>query len=217
MEAFGGSPETEKGVCGNGQSGVKACKAYHPHQWRRQLQGSDKPFPHVYIQDALSQNILYHCYETPKTVEELARHCGVPAYYIEDCLQNLIYREAMSEISKGKYQTDFIIYSDKTNAYSDKAKGIFTPVIDRFVQSMKALADRTDALGIYTAGKAADERIYLYGLMALEHLSQQHNPVRCTAHPVRYDGFRWSYHAYRISDTQYPIPVSYTHLTLPTT
>ena len=163
------------------------------------------PFPHVYIQDALSQNILYHCYETPKTVEELARHCGVPAYYIEDCLQNLIYREAMSEISKGKYQTDFIIYSDKTNAYSDKAKGIFTPVIDRFVQSMKALADRTDALGIYTAGKAADERIYLYGLMALEHLSQQHNPVRCTAHPVRYDGFRWSYHAYRISDTQYPI------------
>ncbi len=46
------------------------------------------PFPHVYIQDALSQNILYHCYETPKTVEELARHCGVPAYYIEDCLQN---------------------------------------------------------------------------------------------------------------------------------
>ncbi len=70
---------------------------------------------------------------------------------------------------------------------------------------MKALADRTDALGIYTAGKAADERIYLYGLMALEHLSQQHNPVRCTAHPVRYDGFRWSYHAYRISDTQYPI------------
>lgn len=71
------------------------------------------PFPYVYINDALSQNILYYCYEAPKTVEELAKLCGVPAYYIEDCLENLIKREAMSEVSKGKYRTDFIIYSKK--------------------------------------------------------------------------------------------------------
>ena len=179
MEAFGGSPETEKECVEMDKAALKPVKLTIRINGDGNYKDPISPFPHVYIQDALSQNILYHCYETPKTVEELARHCGVPAYYIEDCLQNLIYREAMSEISKGKYQTDFIIYSDKTNAYSDEAKGIFTPVIDRFVQSMKALADRTDALGIYTAGKAADERIYLYGLMALEHLSQQHNPVRC--------------------------------------
>ncbi len=113
-------------------------------------------------------------------MEELARHCGVPAYYIE-LPANLIYREAMSEISKGKYQTDFIIYSDKTNAYSDKAKGIFTPVIDRFVQSMKAR--RQDGRSEYTLPeRQRTKRIYLYRLMALEHLSQQHNPSGAAPH-----------------------------------
>ena len=71
------------------------------------------PFPSKYINDALSQNILYYSYEKPATVEELAKLCGVPAYYIEDRIDNLLKREAVIEVSKGRYQTDFIIWSDK--------------------------------------------------------------------------------------------------------
>ena len=41
--------------------------------------GKDKPWPSEYISDMLSKNILYHCYEDAKNVEELARLCGVPA------------------------------------------------------------------------------------------------------------------------------------------
>lgn len=41
--------------------------------------GVRNPFPDVYISDALSQNILYQSYEQPRTVEELAQICGVPA------------------------------------------------------------------------------------------------------------------------------------------
>ena len=62
--------------------------------------GTTKPFPHVYISDALSQNILYSCYQAPKTVEELAKLCGVPAYYVEDRIGNLLAREAVSEPKK---------------------------------------------------------------------------------------------------------------------
>ena len=47
-------------------------------------------YPAQLIDDALSQNILYHCYETEKSVEDLAMLCGVPAYYIEDRLDNLL-------------------------------------------------------------------------------------------------------------------------------
>ena len=49
--------------------------------------GKTIPFPSDFIDDALSQNILYHCYEQAKNVEELAKLCGVPAYYVEDRLE----------------------------------------------------------------------------------------------------------------------------------
>ena len=163
------------------------------------------PFPYVYINDALSQNILYYCYEASKTVEELANLCGVPAYYIEDALENLIKREAMSEVSKGKYRTDFIIYSDKTKEYDEKAKGIFESVVDGFVSSMKELADNTESLGIYTAEKPKEQLIYLFGIMAMEHLSEKYNPIKWVERPIRYDGFRWSYDAHLMNDNQYPI------------
>lgn len=160
------------------------------------------PFPYVYINDALSQNILYYCYETPKTVEELAKLCGVPAYYIEDRLGNLMKREAMSEVSKGKYRTDFIIYSEKTRKYDEKAKDIFDPIVDGFISSIKDLADSTENLVIYTAGKPKEELIYLYGMMAMEHLSEKYNPIKWVERPVRYDGCRWSYHAHLMNGNQ---------------
>ena len=165
------------------------------------------PFPYVYISDALSQNILYYCYETPKTVEALAKLCGVPAYYIEDCLGNLMKREAVSEVSKGKYRTDFIIYSNETKEYAEKAKGIFAPVVEEFVSSMKILADAAERLGIYTAGKPKEELIYLYGILAMEHLNEKYNPIKWVERPVRYDGCRWSYHAHLMNGNQNRIRV----------
>lgn len=166
--------------------------------------GTTRPFPYVYINDALSQNILYYCYDSPRSVEELAKLCGVPAYYIEDRLNNLVRREAVSAPSRGRYQTEFLIYSDKANEYMEKARDLFDPVIDRFVLAMKTLAKKTAGLGIYTAGKPEDERIYLYGMLALEHLSETANPVGYIDHPVRYDGCRWSYHAHRITSGSSP-------------
>lgn len=142
------------------------------------------PFPHVYISDALSQNILFYCYETPKTTEELSKLCGVPAYYVEDCLDNLVKHEAVSKLSKGKYRTEFMIYSDKINEYSEKTQFIFEPIVNRFVDSMKKLLKESKTLDIYTAGKSENELIYLYAMMALEHLSDKYNPVKYINYPV---------------------------------
>ena len=46
--------------------------------------GNEVPFPSTYINDALSQNILLYCYDMPHTIEEIAKHTGVPAYFVED-------------------------------------------------------------------------------------------------------------------------------------
>ena len=167
--------------------------------------GTTCPFPHTYISDALSQNILYHCYEAPKTVEELAKLCGVPAYYVEDRIGNLLKREAISEPVKGKYRTEFMIYSEKLRENRGKAEELFGPLTADMVKAMKQLADRVGKLGIYTAGKPEDELIYLYGIMAMEHLSKKHNPVEWKEYPVRHDGGRWSYHAHLLSDKKYPV------------
>lgn len=167
--------------------------------------GTTIPFPHTYIQDALSQNILYYGYLKPRTVEELAKFCGVPAYYIEDSISNLLYREAISEPSKGKYRTAFIIYNDEVDRYIYKARSLFDPLLDEFVHSLKVLTKETRKLGVQAAGKNDDELIYLYGLMALKHLEVKHNPVKFIEYPVRYDGYTWAYHATLLTKTSHSI------------
>jgi RNA polymerase sigma-70 factor (ECF subfamily) len=81
--------------------------------------GDSKPFPWQYIEDALSQNILWYAYREPKTVEELSKATGVPAFFIEDRIKNLIKREAVIQPTKNTVQTDFLIFDDKINSYSD--------------------------------------------------------------------------------------------------
>lgn len=155
--------------------------------------GEDIPYPTAYIDDALSQNILYHCYEKPQTVEELASLCGVPAYYVEDRINNLLSREAVSEVSKGKYRTEFMIFSEKTDKYYEDGKKLLEKAAEPFAEAMKALADRVENLNIYTAEKSKDELTYLYGIMALEALNKKHNPIKSEGYRLRYDGNRWLY------------------------
>lgn len=69
--------------------------ALRPKQMNIDIYGSGNyngdtiPFPSAFINDALSQNILYYCYDEAHTVEELSKLCGVPAYYIEERIENL--------------------------------------------------------------------------------------------------------------------------------
>ena len=163
------------------------------------------PFPYVYICDALSQNILFYCYEKPKSIEDLAKLCGVPAYYIEDALDNLIKREAVSESPKGRYRTAFMIYSGKEKEYNEKIRSLWDPVVGGFLESMKRLGETVGELGIHTAGKSENELLYLYAVLALEYLSEKYNPVTCTPHPIRYDGFRWSYYAHLMQNGRNPV------------
>lgn len=165
-----------------------------------------RPFPQVYISDALSQNILYYCYKKAKSVEELAKLCGVPAYYVEDSLRNLLYREAVSALPGGKFRTEFMIYDDSVSEYAEQNGGIFQPLLRDFVESLKKLTEETlNIPDLYRAGKEARELLYLYGILALNHLQGRYNPVQYTAPPLRYNGFRWSYHAHLANGVKYPV------------
>lgn len=156
--------------------------------------GKTQPFPDVYIIDALSQNILYHCYESPKGVEELAKLCGVPAYYIEERIENLLDKCAVIQPVKGKYQTDFIIWTDKYGKYCEEnARKAIMPIMDRLVEALEKLYARMEEIDIYKAEKSTEELKFLYGVMAFDYLGSKYKEMDYPRIPVNYDGNRWRY------------------------
>lgn len=156
--------------------------------------GKTVPFPSAYINDSLSQNILYYCYESAHTVEEISKLCGVPAYYIEERVDNLLRRNAVIEQSKGKYRTDLVIWSDKYGIYCEEhAEKMLMPIMDRMIAAYKAIADETRAIGHYKAEKSEADLLYLYGIMAMEYADKVYCRLPRPEHKPNYDDFSWRY------------------------
>ncbi len=173
--------------------------ALHPVKLRLDIYGggnygANVPFPDEYISDALSQNILWHSYETPRTVESLSKLCGVPAYYIEDSLRNLIRREAVTEVSKGKYQTDFPITTNRQSdwLYENTSK-LISGFADPMYDALTKLSDEMKSVSHYRAGYNDEKLKYLYGVKAFYDLSADHCKLPYPEIPAAYDGFRWRY------------------------
>lgn len=156
--------------------------------------GKRKPFPSVYIDDALSQNILYDSYEKPCTVEELAKRCGVPAYYIEDRISHLLKYEALTEVGKGKYQTDFVIWSDKYGIYCEEnAEKSLMPVMDDLVAALKSISQEAMELDFYKAEKSETDLFYLFGVLAFSYASTKYCSLPYPWFKRKYDGNEWCY------------------------
>lgn len=170
--------------------------------------GKDIPFPDVFVNDALSQNILALCYESPKSIEELAKHSGVPAYYIEDRMENLIRRHAVIEPSKKKYQTDFVIYTDQHGKYCEThARNAIAPVLEQFSSTLKDFCKEVKKLDFYCAAKSDSQLNHLYSIMALDCLCKKYNNAEYPEIPANYDGQKWRYLGFMESGTYRRISV----------
>ncbi len=155
--------------------------------------GGNIPFPTVYVEDALSQNILCGCYDSPKSVEELAKLCGVPAYYIEDSLQNLLKREAVVEVG-GKYRTDFVIFDDRYGKYCEEnGEKLLRPLLQDLTDALKRVAEDAGKLGHYTAERSETDLFYLYGAMAFFCMKNKCCTLPYPPIPKAYDGAAWRY------------------------
>ncbi|MBQ8510271.1 MAG: RNA polymerase sigma factor [Clostridia bacterium] len=158
------------------------------------------PTPNSYINDALSQNILWHCYEKPLTIEEIAKLCGVPAYYIEDRMDNLVRREAVIEPSKGRYQTDFIIWTDKYAIYCEEnAEASLSALLESLTDALHAIVADLREVDFYRAEKSEEDLIYLYGVMAFALMSRKYSRLPYPDIPRSYDGNNWRYTANMVS------------------
>lgn len=158
--------------------------------------GENIPFPDAYISDALSQNILFNCYEEPKTIEELAKICGVPAYYIEDSVNNLLKREALVEEKKGKYRTDFIIWFDKYDKfYDENFLAYVKPIKDRIYNAFRNIWDEAKNLNIYKGTIKEENLFHLYTMLSIFYVNKKYNKMTSRPIKIKYNGFAWNYSA----------------------
>lgn len=179
------------------ESALRPVKMYLGIYGSGNYNGNDIPFPTVYIDDALSQNIIYCCYENACSVEELAKITGVPAFYIEERIDNLVKREAVVEVSKGRYQTNFIIWSDKHGIYCEEnAAKALMPIMDKLFAKLDLIAEDAAKMNFYRADVLETDLYYLYAAMAINAVSDEYNRLPYPMMNPRYDGNRWSYVGY---------------------
>lgn len=156
--------------------------------------GNDIPFPSTYINDALSQNILLYCYDMPHTVEEIAKHTGVPAYFVEDRVENLVRRNAVTESTKGKYQTLFRIYTDEHDKYlADNTERLMLPIMKKTISVFKKIADETSKIGFYRAGYGDSDLFFIFASIAANYAMKNYFPNAAKNFEPNYDGYRWEY------------------------
>ena len=150
--------------------------------------------PPVFIGDALSKNILIECYEVPRSAEELSRITGVPAYYIEDRIANLLARNALTETGRGKNATAFPILTDKTRLwFREHAARAMEPMADRFADAMDKITSAANRLDFYRGDRSDTSLCYLFWFLASEVVRERWNPLPSPDAPIMYDGQRWGY------------------------
>lgn len=194
MAAYRSAEKTEKECAEMRETALRPVKMELNIYGNGNYDGKSIPFPTVYIDDELSQNILYYCYEQSNSVEELAKACGVPAYYIEERIENLLKREAIIEVSKGKYRTDFIIWSDKYGIYCEEnAEKVLMPMMAELLKALDGIAKEAAKIGFYKAEKSEDDLFYLYGVMAFSYASAHYCKLPYPQFKKRYDGNAWRY------------------------
>lgn len=157
--------------------------------------GNAAAFPWQYVNDALSQNILIHAYREPKTVEQLSRLTGVPAYYIEERIHNLIEREAVIQPTRSTVQTNFLIFDEMTSKYTtEHIKEVVTAVSDEFFSLSRQLAEKViSSSDLGDSGRSFDELLCLLSVLFLDQVVPEVKPTEYTPVPQKYDGWRWDY------------------------
>jgi len=152
------------------------------------------PFPQEYIKDALSQNICAYCYEEAHSLEEIVKYCGVPAYYVEDTLENLVKREAVTETAGHKYLTAFPIWTDEFGIYGETyAESMLAPILEPLSEAIAKFTEEAFLLDFYKAGRSEGTLAMLLTVMKFDRMGFDYNRMEYPEHPLKYDGYRWNY------------------------
>jgi hypothetical protein len=136
-------------------------------------------------------------------VEELSKLTGVPAFYIENGIDNLIKREAVIQPTKKSVQTNFLIFDEKvSDYYTESARKAAAVVSEQFYQLSSELTEKVLALNTEPTVRTFDEMLCFFSMMFLNLQLLNIKPGEDDRLPLKYDGNQWVYKGF-IGNAEY--------------
>ncbi|MCM1567886.1 MAG: RNA polymerase sigma factor [Roseburia sp.] len=174
-------------------------KSYRPGSIRISCQGvpGSNYEPMSCVQRKSTQNILLAAYQSPVTIDELCMELGIAAPYVEDEVENLVRNELMREVSKGKYQTDFVILPGSSPQLANKIYAALFPkyfdVLMEFLEARKGLLTSRE---FNTADFSWDRLLWVYififtELIICRYTNKEGILVKEMDMPLRMNGGNW--------------------------
>lgn len=154
-----------------------------------------------------AQNILLAAYKEPVTVTELCEELGISAPYIEDEVDYLLKNQLIKEVSKGKYQTDFVILPGNNPNIANKIyASAFPEFYKRLIEFVQARKNILTEERFNKAGFEWDRLLWIYihvfAEFAVKYYCYIKNVrIRYDDIPMRPNGGRWIAFGYDNSDT----------------
>ena len=174
-------------------------KSYRPGTLTLSCQGTpgENYAPMRCAERKAAQNILLAAYQEPLTIGELCTELGIAAPYVEDEVEFLLQNQLMREVTKGKYQTDFVILSGANAAVGNR---IYATAFPEYFDRLLAFLEENKALltgDAYNLPKFSWNRllwVYMHIITDLalgkyKYDHQIHVPYRDM--PIRPNGGRW--------------------------
>ncbi len=140
-------------------------KSYRPGTLAISCTGTpgEKFEPMVCAQRKSAQNILLAAYKEPMTVTELCEELGISAPYIEDEVEYLVENQLMKEVSKGKYQTDFVILPSHGPIVADKIySAVFPEYYEKLISFLESKKEILTEARFNTAGFTWERLLWVY-------------------------------------------------------
>lgn len=175
-------------------------KSYRPGSLMLSCQGNPgiNMEPMSLVSRKSTQNILLAAYKAPLSISELCSEMGIPAPYIEDEVASLVENELMKEVSKGKYQTDFVILPGNN---PDTANKIYECVFPEYYESLISFLEQNKALltseRFNTAGFEWNRLLWVYIHIITETALDKYKyedkniALKYQDIPIRPKGGRW--------------------------
>lgn len=140
-------------------------KSYRPGTLGMSCQGfpggNDEPM--ACAQRKSAQNILLAAYHRPMTILQLCEELGISVPYIEDEVEYLVQNQLMKEVSKGEYQTDFVILpGNNPNVANNIYAAVFPEYYEKLIAFLEEKKEVLTEKRFNTAGFTWERLLWVY-------------------------------------------------------
>lgn len=186
------------------RKGMNTMKTYGEKSYRpgslflscQGMPGADRE-PVICAKRKSAQNILLAAYKQPVTIEGLCMELGISAPYVEDEVDYLVENQLMKEVSKGSYQTDFVILSGQNAELGNKIyETAFPAYYQKLMAHLTSNRETLESSLCNPAGFSWERLLWVYlhiiPEVAIDRFKYEHN-IHVKGHdmPDRPNGGKW--------------------------